>query len=162
MAVLAFPWSNPALKGVGVGAKPVSLYPVPIVYRTGYPGLPNTRSVRSLCMTLPLPSAHGVAVEQLSALSTAPKALCSRMVTYYIHHQKDINALQWGTRGWGGGLGGYVPQNQNLKIKIVDTVILNVALDLSFGRNQPVKSAGDWYIRILRNKFTKFRTSHIN
>jgi len=62
----------------------------------------------------------------------------------------------------GGGVGAYVPQNQNLKIKIVDTVILNVALDLSFSRNQPVKSAGDWYIRILRNKFTKFRTSHIN
>jgi hypothetical protein len=49
MAVLALPWSIPALKGVGVGATPVSLYPVPIVYRTGHPGLPNTRS---LCMTL--------------------------------------------------------------------------------------------------------------
>jgi hypothetical protein len=32
MAVLAFPWSTPAPKGVGVDATPASLYPVSIVY----------------------------------------------------------------------------------------------------------------------------------
>jgi hypothetical protein len=137
MAVLAFPWSTPALKGVGVGAMPVSLYPVPIVHRTGHPGLPNTRSVRSLCMTLPTGR-----MEQLSALFEALKASCCLMVAYNIHHQREINALQWGTRGWGGReAAGLQPPNSKLKKKkkyFVDTVIANVALDLPLSRNRLV------------------------
>ena len=108
MAVLASPWSTPAPKGVGVDATPVSLYPVPIVYYADGRGLPNTRSVRSHCMTLPLPSSHRVAVEHLSALSGALKASYCLMVAHSIHHQRDINALQWDTGG--GDFGATSPE----------------------------------------------------
>lgn len=157
MAVLAFPWSTPALKGVGVGAMPVSLYPVPIVHRTGHPGLPNTRSVRSLCMTLPTGR-----MEQLSALFEALKASCCLMVAYNIHHQREINALQWGTRGWGGReAAGLQPPNSKLKKKKKIFCRHSDSKRCTWFTPQP-KSAGDWYIRILKNKFKKFRTFHIN
>jgi hypothetical protein len=34
----------------------------------------------------------------------------------------------------------------------MDTMIFNVLRDLPFSRNQTLKSANDWYIRILKNK----------
>jgi hypothetical protein len=32
----------------------------------------------------------------------------------------------------------------------LDMIVSNVLLDLPFSRNQPMKSADDWYIRILK------------
>jgi hypothetical protein len=63
----------------------------------------------------------------------------------------------WGTaKGRGGGLPGYSPQNsQNRNFKntdFVDIMISKVLRDLPFSRNQPLKSADDQYIRILKNK----------
>lgn len=54
-------------------------------------------------------------------------------------------------RGWAAEL--QTHSNRNLKtIDFVDTIILNGLRDLSFCRNQPLKLAGDIYIRI-KNKF---------
>jgi hypothetical protein len=39
----------------------------------------------------------------------------------------------------------------------VDIMLSKVLLEFSFSRNQPPKSADDWYIRILKNKLIKFR-----
>jgi hypothetical protein len=63
-------------------------------------------------------------------------------------------------RGW--GVMGYRPANppppKNLNIKTICFVgirISKVLRDLLFGRNQPLKSADDWYLRILKNKLIK-------
>jgi hypothetical protein len=46
------------------------------------------------------------------------------------------------------------PQNRNLENKdFVGNMISKVSCDLPFSRNQPLKSADDQYIRILKNKF---------
>jgi hypothetical protein len=50
------------------------------------------------------------------------------------------------------------PQNRNLKnTGFVDIVISKALRDLSFSRNQPLKSADDQYIRILKNKLIKLQ-----
>jgi hypothetical protein len=50
------------------------------------------------------------------------------------------------------------PQNQNLKdTDFVDMIISKVLRDFPFSRNQPLKSADDQYIRILKNKLTKLK-----
>jgi hypothetical protein len=50
------------------------------------------------------------------------------------------------------------PQNRNLKITdFLDIMVSKVLLDFPFSRNQPLKSADDQYIRILKNKLIKFR-----
>jgi hypothetical protein len=50
------------------------------------------------------------------------------------------------------------PQNLNLKNKyFVDIVISKVIRDFPFNRNQPLKSAHDQYIRILKNELIKLK-----
>jgi hypothetical protein len=50
------------------------------------------------------------------------------------------------------------PRNRNLKNKyFIDIMIPKVLRDLPFSRNQPLKSADDQYIRILKNKLIKFK-----
>jgi hypothetical protein len=64
-----------------------------------------------------------------------------------------------------GGRGGAglqpVPNPQKLKLKkktdFVDIMISEVLRDLPFCRNQPLKSADDWYIRILKNTLIKLK-----
>jgi hypothetical protein len=52
-----------------------------------------------------------------------------------------------------GAAGLYSPHITLLKTTdFVDTMITNVLRDLPFSRNQPLKSADDWYIGILKNK----------
>jgi hypothetical protein len=62
----------------------------------------------------------------------------------------------------GGGCRASAPSNpQNPKLKrntdFVDTMISIVLRDLPFSWNQPLKSAGVYYIRILKNKLIKLR-----
>jgi hypothetical protein len=65
----------------------------------------------------------------------------------------------------GGGGGGHraaapsqTSQNRNLKKKKAFLgMISKVLRDFLFSRNQPEKSADDWYIRILRNKLIEFK-----
>jgi hypothetical protein len=59
----------------------------------------------------------------------------------------------------GGGATGLQPfQNQNLKnTHFVDIMISKVLRDLPFSRNQPLKSADEQYIRIMKNKLIKFK-----
>jgi hypothetical protein len=57
----------------------------------------------------------------------------------------------------GKGLPSCSPPPPQMEIKtkntdFVDTIISNVLRDLPFSRNQPLKSADDWYIRILNDK----------
>jgi hypothetical protein len=56
------------------------------------------------------------------------------------------------------------PENRNLKnTDFVDTMTSNVLRDFPFNRNQPLKPADDWYIRILKNKLIKLenkKTGH--
>jgi hypothetical protein len=57
----------------------------------------------------------------------------------------------------GGGAAGLqppkTPKNQNLKsTNFVDIMISKVLRDFPFSRSQPLKSADDQYIRILKNK----------
>jgi hypothetical protein len=50
------------------------------------------------------------------------------------------------------------PQNRNLNnTDFVDIMISEVLRDFPFSRNQPLKSADDKYIRILKNKLTKLQ-----
>jgi hypothetical protein len=50
------------------------------------------------------------------------------------------------------------PQNRNLKnTRFVDIVISEVLRDFPFSRNQPLNSADDQYIRILKNKLIKIK-----
>jgi hypothetical protein len=48
-------------------------------------------------------------------------------------------------------------QNRNLKTNFIDMVISKVLRDIPFSRNQPLKSADDQYIRILKNKLIKLK-----
>jgi hypothetical protein len=62
----------------------------------------------------------------------------------------------------GGGLPGCStskpPINPNLKsTDFVDIMISKVLRDFPFSRNQPLKSADDWYITILKNKLIKLK-----
>jgi hypothetical protein len=50
-----------------------------------------------------------------------------------------------------------IPQNLNLKNTNFVDMVSKVLRDLPFSRNQPLKSANDWYIRILKNKLIKFK-----
>jgi hypothetical protein len=71
--------------------------------------------------------------------------------------------------GWGGGKGkgglrGAAglhppkPQNRNfVNTDFVDAMISKVLRGLSLSRNQPVKSADDQFIRILKNRFIKLK-----
>jgi hypothetical protein len=57
----------------------------------------------------------------------------------------------------GGGVTGLQPSLNPPKPKFkktyfVGVMISNVLRDVPFSRNQPLKSAGDWYIVILKNK----------
>jgi hypothetical protein len=50
------------------------------------------------------------------------------------------------------------PQNRNLKnAYFVDITISKVLHDLTFRRNQPLKSADDYYVRILESKLIKLK-----
>jgi hypothetical protein len=50
------------------------------------------------------------------------------------------------------------PQNRNLKnTNFVDITISKVSRDFPFSRNQPLKSADDQYISILKNKLIKLK-----
>jgi hypothetical protein len=54
-------------------------------------------------------------------------------------------------------------QNGNLKnTDSVDITISNVLRDFPFSRNQPLKSADDRYIRILKNKLIKFKKTGLS
>jgi hypothetical protein len=54
------------------------------------------------------------------------------------------------------------PQNRNLKATdFVDIKISKVLPDFPFSQNQPVKSADDQYITILRNKLIKLKNKKI-
>ena len=59
----------------------------------------------------------------------------------------------------GGGLTGYSPK---LKKSFVDKKISNVLRDLPVSPRQTLKSADDWFIRILKNKVKKPRKSETN
>jgi hypothetical protein len=57
----------------------------------------------------------------------------------------------------GGGAAGLLPaqttQKRNLKsTDFVDVMMSNVLRDFAFSQNQPLKSADDQHIRILKNK----------
>jgi hypothetical protein len=60
-------------------------------------------------------------------------------------------------RGSAGLQPSQTPQNRDLKTDFVDTMISEVLRELPFSRNQPLKSAGDQYIRILKNKLIKLK-----
>jgi hypothetical protein len=50
------------------------------------------------------------------------------------------------------------PQNRNLKnTDFIDIMISKVLRYFAFSQNQPLKSADDQYVRILKNKLIKFR-----
>jgi hypothetical protein len=50
------------------------------------------------------------------------------------------------------------PQKRNLKdTDFVDIMISKVLLDFLFSRNQPLKSADDLYIRILKKQINKIK-----
>jgi hypothetical protein len=61
--------------------------------------------------------------------------------------------------GWGGGAAELKPPNpKKLKFKkhaFVAIMISKVLRDLPFSRNQPLKSADEWYIKILESKLLK-------
>jgi hypothetical protein len=61
----------------------------------------------------------------------------------------------------GGGAAGLQPhqtlQNRNLNTGFVGIMISKALRDLSFSPYQPLKSASDYYIRILQNKLIKFK-----
>jgi len=63
-------------------------------------------------------------------------------------------AYQGRTEGGGGGRATNTPPpNRNLKITdFVNVTMSNVKYDLSFSRNQPLKSADDSYIKTKTNK----------
>jgi hypothetical protein len=66
-----------------------------------------------------------------------------------------------GAHGWGVGeaAGLQTPQNRNLRKKtdFVYVVRSNILRDFPFSQNQPMKSADDQYIRILKNKLIKLK-----
>jgi hypothetical protein len=65
----------------------------------------------------------------------------------------DLVYVQGRTQKGGGVRKLQPPSNQNFKnIDFVHMTILNVLHDLPFSRNQPLQSAVDKYIRILKNK----------
>jgi hypothetical protein len=49
------------------------------------------------------------------------------------------------------------PENRNLKNRFGRYYDKKVLRDLPFSRNQPLKSAGDQYIRILKNKLIQLK-----
>ena len=75
--------------------------------------------------------------------------------------KKYFRSTQGHTQGGGvAGLQPYPqnPQDRNLKkTDFVDIMISKVSRDLPFSRNQPLKSADDWYIGILKNKLIKLK-----
>jgi hypothetical protein len=50
-----------------------------------------------------------------------------------------------------------IPQNRNLKSADFVDMISSLLRDLPFSRNQPLKSADDQYIRILKNKLIRLK-----
>jgi hypothetical protein len=104
----------------------------------------------------------------LNAITNSPRAS--------FNHPKTGNVLHgWGTLSHelrcrngapkGGGLPGCSPskhQNRYLKnTHFVDIILSKVLRDLPFSRNQPLKSADDQYIRILKNKLIKLKNKKI-
>jgi hypothetical protein len=49
------------------------------------------------------------------------------------------------------------PAKPKLKKKFVDIMISDVLCDFPFSQDQPLKSADDWYRRILKNKLIKLK-----
>jgi hypothetical protein len=50
------------------------------------------------------------------------------------------------------------PQNRNLRnANFAGTMVSKVLCDFPFSRNQPLKSAADQYVRILKNIVIKFK-----
>jgi hypothetical protein len=49
------------------------------------------------------------------------------------------------------------PQNRNLKNTDFVDMISKVLRNFLFSQNQPMKSADDYYIRVLKNKFIKLK-----
>ena len=62
-----------------------------------------------------------------------------------------MGATKW---RWGGGLPGCscLPKSKLKTTYFVDILISNSLRDLLFSRNQPLKSADDQHLTILRNK----------
>jgi hypothetical protein len=69
-------------------------------------------------------------------------------------HCTSQGRTQWGAAGLQPP---QTPQNRNKNTHFVDITISNVICDLPFSRNQPLKSADDWYIRILKNKLIELK-----
>ena len=69
------------------------------------------------------------------------------------HIQSGDDDQQGRTQG-GGGVSGYSPPKSKFSenTDFEDTEVSNVLRDVSCSRNQPRKSAGDQYIKILKNK----------
>jgi hypothetical protein len=74
-----------------------------------------------------------------------------------------INGYKQGSNQGVGGCSPAVPpskppQNRNLKdTDFVDMMLSKILRDLPISRNQPLKLADDWYIRILENKLIKLK-----
>jgi hypothetical protein len=67
---------------------------------------------------------------------------------------------QWRTKRGGGFRAATRPDPQTRNSKntdFVDIMISKVLRDFPFSRNQPLKSADDQYIRILKNKLVKLK-----
>jgi hypothetical protein len=76
------------------------------------------------------------------------------------HHKQECWNLPVGAHKKGGSRvpAPEKPRKRNLKdIDFVDIMISKVLHDFPFSRNQPLKSADDKYIRILKNKLMKLK-----
>ena len=71
---------------------------------------------------------------------------------------KHTRGAPKGGRGCRAAASTHTPQNWNLKnTDFVDIKISKVLHDLPFSQNQPLKSADDLYIRILKNNLIKLK-----
>jgi hypothetical protein len=73
----------------------------------------------------------------------------------------DVMSVRGAYKGRGGGVYRAATDSKSRNLKkadFVDTRILSILHNLPFSRNQPLKSADDYYIGILKNKIKKFRS----